>query len=965
MVPLMGLLGVAALLLAVTPVSATGKTWECPDGFTAGSATTCYAVVASRTESGMGACLAIGALWGYWENFLDLKTMYVRLNITDRVGIGVQCHQGNKLTGCWMEALHTKVPWEWMRSGYGRGEPDWDPAHRFIGYREPSIGMGLMDGLNYNLQICARPMAVCESPVVYRASSVTMSSSVPTCPPSACTDGITERGTGCADGGCHSLRGSDQWLELAFDPPIINLDHVAITPDPVMYTFLDSFDILYRVANDTSYTLCARSQVLLLNNASTLTVPCKVVGEQVTHVRLFLGGVGREIYLREFSVLGCPPSTTPTATLPSETVTRTSTLRPILTPTIPDLPPDSLVVRMAPVVQSYFSPAYLHHYTPRGRELDSFDSPSEANSPLAKVQSSEEYQQHLRDEKSLSPAMLEVYDTDTFQHHLRQSYAGRATVNNVWRMCPTYVSERDVRERGVVYEVQLGWGELRDLTGVLDCGIKVESGALEGLQPELVHFVDQTQMWLRFRLGPVPAYRSAVNDDHVTFRVSSRATYITSAVVRSFEPCHTTIVPYQTSLADVLSAMYPVVGIVGLMSSSLAPMHLAQLALATDITCREENDKLPFLLHPTQATFLDTPLAGAVVYNMALLVSGVGVTWCLGLVVKSLATRLPSIALVGYTALYTGTVYASLALIMSSHPASVRLLGVVGVAQGVAIPSLLYRFVKRNIPSKAILPIPTLKDPSRRRIIVGDGEWAPCDGGLWLHRFGFLVSSYHEHMATFLTAECAVSGCLALISALPTPSMGWCGNHKAMISVLYLGLLTYINCCSPYRRCRDNAVEVLQYSLQFLSCLVLAVAQHSNDTTHSSFTLGAVLAILAALTIASKAVLDITAHFMLRLSSSPHASSGNSQLDETPLLLQYKHDRGGATLPMNSPAHYNYNPLAGTRTVECMSNETTPEATPSDKHGSACHAMGASVTQLWSEGPSLTPSSGDGGDFLV
>ena len=307
---------------------------------------------------------------------------------------------------------------------------------------------------------------------------------------------------------------------------------------------------------------------------------------------------------------------------------------------------------------------------------------------------------------------------------------------------------------------------------------------------------------------------------------------------------------------------------------------LASVAAATQASrlvlisgpCRHPDTRglrLPRALHPTQVTIRGSVALGCIVMNVALVAAatliGKAVLALCGPWLRRYAedgdlrglVRFPSTSLFLFQALYQGVALSSLLLLQDGEATRIeQLVGILALLTCLIGPGLVFRCIRRGVPSKATFQTDDHIRSSALVWMIGAGEWVSrVRGNLWVCRYGSIMRTYRQKWAGYSFAESYAMLALAVATAMPARTHVECGHIRVAQGAMILLLIVGAILCRPHARARDNIFRVMIDTLQLAALATQAGGLYSNGHPEDDVTNGLLLAATALLLV--KVVLDI------------------------------------------------------------------------------------------------------------
>eukprot|EP00754_Rhynchopus_humris_P033450 Rhum_TRINITY_DN15468_c5_g4::Rhum_TRINITY_DN15468_c5_g4_i11::g.159112::m.159112 len=323
---------------------------------------------------------------------------------------------------------------------------------------------------------------------------------------------------------------------------------------------------------------------------------------------------------------------------------------------------------------------------------------------------------------------------------------------------------------------------------------------------------------------------------------------------------------------DTVDAAAATASVASAVASGAAAAQASRLVLISG-PCRHPDTRglrLPRALHPTQVTIRGSAALGCIVMNVALVAAvtlvGKAVVALCGPWLRRYAEdgdmrglmRFPSTSLFFFQALYQGVALSSLLLLQDGDATRIeQLIGILALLTCLIGPGLVFRCIRRGVPSKAIFQIDDNIRSSALVWMIGAGEWVSrVRGNLWVCRYGSIMRTYRQKWAGYSFAESYAMLALAVATAMPARTQVECGHIRVAQGAMLLLLIIGAVLCRPHARARDNIFRVLIDALQLGALATQAVGLYLNKgDQQGDLTNGLLLAATALLLV--KVVLDV------------------------------------------------------------------------------------------------------------
>ena len=274
-------------------------------------------------------------------------------------------------------------------------------------------------------------------------------------------------------------------------------------------------------------------------------------------------------------------------------------------------------------------------------------------------------------------------------------------------------------------------------------------------------------------------------------------------------------------------------------SSGFAPGGVMRVAL---LSCGE----VPMILNPTGLTVGGSEMGGA---GLAAFLVAISVALLCALLLyaandskerlcDTVSTsdiqgllRLPSLPLLIYQLCYTSLSLGVVPLLQL--PLWYRLLGVLLASVCIAVPFVVFRLIKSNVPDHGIYA--KAKRGVLLRAFIGSGEWVNLrPTTLFTQRHFSTVHSYRQPLAWFIILEFCTTFALGLIKGLSAEAdtVG-CGHASIAMGFVLMVLFMVKAVLQPHARKRDNITDLMVLALQIAVCGDIAVGQYGEGSTMS------------------------------------------------------------------------------------------------------------------------------------
>eukprot|EP01062_Namystynia_karyoxenos_P059136 TRINITY_DN5056_c0_g1_i1.p1 TRINITY_DN5056_c0_g1~~TRINITY_DN5056_c0_g1_i1.p1 ORF type:complete len:862 (+),score=93.86 TRINITY_DN5056_c0_g1_i1:1667-4252(+) len=290
--------------------------------------------------------------------------------------------------------------------------------------------------------------------------------------------------------------------------------------------------------------------------------------------------------------------------------------------------------------------------------------------------------------------------------------------------------------------------------------------------------------------------------------------------------------------------------------------HAARLSMI-DSQCSLDWEGLPQTLHPTQLTLFGSEYAGAIVFNVVVILCvgfAAGLAFlAMGLVrpgpVKGFALFWSAAASRAYyasEALFLGIAISAMRLIAYDgklHP-GFRVLGFVSILAACAVPLAVARGLRRAVPRALCYQL--VQPPSGRpvRFLLGPGEWvatAPRHYAL-VETCSTALRTWHQANPWWVAVDATLMFLVAVASSIPTQYPGWCVVVRFVLGAVAAAGVFLEFRHWPHCRERDNWCDIALLSLQAAAQLadgVAVLAGSSNAHGVGAVMMTAGLAVLA------------------------------------------------------------------------------------------------------------------------
>ena len=307
-------------------------------------------------------------------------------------------------------------------------------------------------------------------------------------------------------------------------------------------------------------------------------------------------------------------------------------------------------------------------------------------------------------------------------------------------------------------------------------------------------------------------------------------------VVSPFPAVLGTEVPGHEANLSAVGGAAGVVAVLPEVDAVLSADGLRLLLLST--SCSAE---IPRLLHPTGLTIAGRPELGAIIANLAIIltISTVSrLTLCLSRRVSlsgpyqesSLMHELdmlgilrpPSTPFYLLRYFYEGLALAGVRLVVQSDALWELFLGAAVCVVMVGIPLMVFHVVGCDVPVHALYAQAETRGRTER-FFLGAGEWVNRSRNRgWVQTHSALVHPYRQQCAPFVGVDLIASLSIATIFGLSPDEATACAHTRLAAAAVYFGMLLLIVCLKPYAKGRDNIFAVVFLGVQGVAACVVA-----------------------------------------------------------------------------------------------------------------------------------------------
>ena len=307
--------------------------------------------------------------------------------------------------------------------------------------------------------------------------------------------------------------------------------------------------------------------------------------------------------------------------------------------------------------------------------------------------------------------------------------------------------------------------------------------------------------------------------------------------------------------------------------SSGAASQASMVALLVGNSCDGSDRELPIILSPLQLTISDSDYVGAVIGNMTILI----VVTIVILLASYIApwgadrffryrypdrfgfVRAPSIPLIALLALYQGSVFTSIHVVLYPEELWFPVCGIIMLILCIGIPIYVSIHLWRSVPDCAMY----LVDPLHRNrpyltFFIGKGEWVSCSEEVcWVQRWCSVLRPFKQSSSGFIILDFVGMLLLAVVMAPRTSSASACATAR-----LFAGITNALMLCLsvffwPHCRNRDNYADCLRLFLQSVASVFLSVGFYSEDPNHAGFPAGDILFFIVIFIVVIKLLMDM------------------------------------------------------------------------------------------------------------
>ncbi|KAJ9456837.1 hypothetical protein DIPPA_00286 [Diplonema papillatum] len=312
------------------------------------------------------------------------------------------------------------------------------------------------------------------------------------------------------------------------------------------------------------------------------------------------------------------------------------------------------------------------------------------------------------------------------------------------------------------------------------------------------------------------------------------------------EPPAPYAVQQSKAVADGIAAGSSASALTALSASAAASASRFALISRSCLRTSARTD-LPLLLHPTQWEAAGSVAAGALLGNAAIF----GGFWAASFLVLQAARtfgrgsvpaaldgvdlqgwlRFPSAPLFVFNLLYQGTALGVVSLLVSPPGVASFAAGVAGAVVVCVVPVLVFRVVKRDVPSQALYVTDPLRlSKSTMQVVLGEGEWVSTANDLhWIRRYATVVRAFRQECCWFGVVECALAVALAAINGIPIDTSTQCGHVKLASSLVLLVFLLAVVKLTPHACFRDTMAEIVVLGAQVAALFLLSLANYTES----------------------------------------------------------------------------------------------------------------------------------------
>ena len=286
--------------------------------------------------------------------------------------------------------------------------------------------------------------------------------------------------------------------------------------------------------------------------------------------------------------------------------------------------------------------------------------------------------------------------------------------------------------------------------------------------------------------------------------------------------------------------------------SAASAGRLALLSGAGDCDKQREDDDeyLPWTLHPTRLVVLDSMWIGAVVGNSVICFGFALLAWlvlvaaqfivpCLAEDVRlTLDTqgllRLPSSIIFVFRILYQGSSLASLRMMVSPHHWYYLIIGLSGAIACTVVPIIVFFSVWHAVPHFARYREDEGEISWFKCFMLGRGEWVSTKRKRhFVQRYSTILRGYKERYAWWSIVDFSSMFLLSIANASVPTALSHCCAFRVATCVILLLLCAATLACDPYHRPRDRIFMPLILLTQAISGVFVAAGFCNDKTYHT------------------------------------------------------------------------------------------------------------------------------------
>ena len=530
--------------------------------------------------------------------------------------------------------------------------------------------------------------------------------------------------------------------------------------------------------------------------------------------------------------------------------------------------------------------------------------------------------------------------------------------------CPGSVTGDELRQKKVVVTGSLADGQPLDATVTVenvDTNADVKGGVeWASTQDGFMQVAsdDSTPGGVRLTLGHEKY--SGAEDERVRIVVTDKTSQQSGSCTLSVSSAETA-----AEKGSALTDTTPALAVVSL-GSATSGMTLGLLASPQ---CGVKTD-LPFSIHPTGLKIDNSKYLGAVVGNIAVMVSLAIFLYALSAAAHSMSgatwfhhwfayngfKSFPSVGLYFFLLMYQGTAFTALHLVVYPENAIQFIAGLATTLACVGIPSVVCYKCRMNVPYSAVYHIikPTdtdkLKEPNVVQLFFfGPGEWVAVErDNMWNDKYMSMLKPYKEKTAWWGVFFFMLMFGVAGLNVPDSDTMVECGHIRMGLAALFVLMLGLNVWKRPYCRVRDNVTFIVLHAAVAAAMVMQGLGFYAEDLNDDRFGVAANILEVCMVVVIVKAVVDLITDSFIASNKTRQVHQDDYwdrkgaqlvDLDEVDPLAETRETgyqplgESSAQLPLYSPPAYTASDANASSTRDSSFLHPTPSASPSQRIG--------------------------------